>query len=922
MCSLLKPNISKVKPENRHLNFMDPPPPRNNHACRGLIFGLSLLAGGLATPAFAQTTHTVSISIFGNQITEGSSGSFSNVGTNTITTTVSPTRTQAFIIGLNSNGNAIREISGTVSGADYAITTLGGSNFASSIGHRPNQANAQVGIQIMGDRIDEPDETAIISLEKVNRTPSDVAISKTAGSVTFIIKDDDPTTVTLGRTGSSGAVSESETVEFTVTLGRSLIAGEIIDVPLAIGGTGVTTADWSLALKDDATLNTGVTLVNETTATPVVRFSDAAADTATLILTTIADNTPEASGSETLTLALAQDAAFDLESRMTNVGGGADPATDAANNTFNITINDAAAPVIDSDAAVSVAEGTAKALDIMVTDTDNDPLTYTITAGADRALFTINSSGALNFTTAPDFENPSDQGRNNEYVVEVTVGDGTYNTKKTFTITVTDENDNDPMITSDNTKSVAEGTTDLLTVAATDADAGTVITYSISGGADGALFNINENTGALAFTTAPDFENPRDQGGNNEYVVEVTASDGTNTDTQTITITVTDVSVGDNPPMLTPTATASVAENTTDVLTVAATDPDAGTTLTYSITAGADSAQFSIDQSTGDLAFKTTPDFEGASADGDDNYEVIVTVSDGTNSAMQTITVMVTDVNEAPMITAQTFSVTENAAAGTTVGTVAATDEDAGNNLTFSITAGNTGNAFAINASSGAITVAGTIDHETTPTYTLTVQVSDGDLSATAAVTVNVTDVNEPPVITSNATVSVAENTTTVLTVTATDADAGTTLNYPISGGADRALFRINRTSGALAFATAPDFEMPADQGSDNEYVVEVTASDGTKSAMQTITITVTNDPSDDILGFSINEDATVIFPNPSGHYLEVRSVAEGTFQLLSLSGEPLLEGTTNTKVDIASLQSGLYLVQLSDGRLLKFVRE
>ncbi|MDE0470538.1 MAG: T9SS type A sorting domain-containing protein, partial [Ekhidna sp.] len=65
-----------------------------------------------------------------------------------------------------------------------------------------------------------------------------------------------------------------------------------------------------------------------------------------------------------------------------------------------------------------------------------------------------------------------------------------------------------------------------------------------------------------------------------------------------------------------------------------------------------------------------------------------------------------------------------------------------------------------------------------------------------------------------------------------------------------------------------------------------------------------------------------VIVPNPSGRYLEVRSSVGGTFQLLSLSGKPLLEGTTNTRVDITSLKSGLYLVQLPSGRLLKFVRE
>ena len=62
--------------------------------------------------------------------------------------------------------------------------------------------------------------------------------------------------------------------------------------------------------------------------------------------------------------------------------------------------------------------------------------------------------------------------------------------------------------------------------------------------------------------------------------------------------------------------------------------------------------------------------------------------------------------------------------------------------------------------------------------------------------------------------------------------------------------------------------------------------------------------------------------PNPSDRYLEVRFAFGQTFQMLSLSGKLLLEGTTNTKTDITSLRNGLYLVQLPDGRLLKFVRE
>ena len=108
---------------------------------------------------------------------------------------------------------------------------------------------------------------------------------------------------------------------------------------------------------------------------------------------------------------------------------------------------------------------------------------------------------------------------------------------------------------------------------------------------------------------------------------------------------------------------------------------------------------------------------------------------------------------------------------------------------------------------------------------------------------------NLPPVITShggNTTVSlnVAENSTAVSTVSATDADAGQTITYSISGGADAARFAIGSTSGVLTFAAAPDFEAPADADANNVYTVIVRATDNgnpPKSATQTLTVTVTN---------------------------------------------------------------------------------
>ena len=68
-----------------------------------------------------------------------------------------------------------------------------------------------------------------------------------------------------------------------------------------------------------------------------------------------------------------------------------------------------------------------------------------------------------------------------------------------------------------------------------------------------------------------------------------------------------------------------------------------------------------------------------------------------------------------------------------------------------------------------------------------------------------------------------------------------TTPTYAITGGADAAKFTINSATGALAFASAPDFEVPTDTGGNNSYVVHVRASDGSLFDEQTITVNVTD---------------------------------------------------------------------------------
>ena len=122
-------------------------------------------------------------------------------------------------------------------------------------------------------------------------------------------------------------------------------------------------------------------------------------------------------------------------------------------------------------------------------------------------------------------------------------------------LTVIDgEGNNAPSFTSPASFSAKENQTAAGTVVATDEDTDDSVTgYTLTGGADQDLFEIDDSSGVLTFKTAPDFENPADvasttppnDADNNEYIVEVTATSGTGgrvkTTAQTITVTVTDV---------------------------------------------------------------------------------------------------------------------------------------------------------------------------------------------------------------------------------------------------------------------------------------------------------------------------------------------------------------------------------------------
>ena len=195
------------------------------------------------------------------------------------------------------------------------------------------------------DDTDNADRTVTVSA-----TASGGGVAAPA-PVELEITDEDPTVVTLSRSGGTGPIDENAgTAELTVTLGRALIAGETVEVPLAISGTGIAAADFSLALKTGVGVNTGVTLAAGGLLAPKLTLADAVARTAVLVLTAVQDDADEGA-SETATVTLGDLSAAALS---TNVGGGAEPSDDGDENTTDNTVE---VVITDDDTAALVVAG-------------------------------------------------------------------------------------------------------------------------------------------------------------------------------------------------------------------------------------------------------------------------------------------------------------------------------------------------------------------------------------------------------------------------------------------------------------------------------------------------------------------------------------------------------------------------------------
>ena len=407
-----------------------------------------------------------------------------------------------------------------------------------------------------------------------------------------------------------------------------------------------------------------------------------------------------------------------------------------------------------------------------------------------------------------------------------------------------------PTVTGLATVDYAEnGTAAIATYTIADPDAsGTVSVLDLSGD-DASQFSLTTTdnadgtvTAELNFIAAPDYEAPTDSGGNNVYEVTLSGSDGSNTTDLDITVTVT--GVNDNNPTVTGLATVNYAENgTAAIATYTITDADAGDTVSVLVLTGIDVSRFSIPNTGGGTAtvtawlnFTTAPNYE-VPTDSDDNndYEVTLNFSDGSNTTALAITVTVTDEDDPSVFGgALTGAVTEDdSAANSATGTLTISDEDDTDpTITAQTDTDGTYGSFSI-TSAGVWTYTLTnndpdtnaLDDGEDVTVTFPVTASD---SNTQNVVITISGNDDPPTITGPAPpVTFAENgTNAIATYSATDPEGhsiswGVLNQSYIPGTEDWNSFSVSTLSngdGELKFNPAPNYEAPTDHNSDNVY--------------------------------------------------------------------------------------------------------
>ena len=679
----------------------------------------------------------------------------------------------------------ILEVSdGTVTTVQSFTVTVANTNDAPTFGSTPVTAaseDAAYAYAISADDVDAEDSLTI----SASTLPSWLALTDNGDGTASLAGT--PTNAEVGSHAVTVEVSDgtATTVQsFTVTVANTN------DAP-TFGSTPVTAASedaaYAYAISADD-VDAGDTLTISAGTLP-----------AWLTLTDNGDGTASLAG--TPTNAEVGDHAVVLE-----VSDG----TVTTVQSFTVTVaNTNDAPTFGSTPVTAANEDAAYAYAISADDVDAGD-TLTISASTLPAWLTLtdNGDGTASLAGTPTNAEVGD------HAVTLEVSDGTTTATQSFTVTVSNTNDA-PTFGSTPVTAASEDSAYSYAIAASDVDVGD--TLAINAPTLPSWLTLTDNgdgTASLAGTPT------NAEVGDHAVVLEV--SDGTATTVQSFTVTVTNTN---DAPTFGSTPVTAANEDAAYAYAISADDVDAGDTL--AISAGTLPAWLTLtDNGDGTASLAGTP----TNAEVGD-HAVILEVSDGTVTTVQSFTVTVANTNDAP-----TFGSTPVTAASEDAAyayAISADDVDAEDSLTISASTLPSWLALTDNGD-GTASLAGTPTNAEVGSHAVTVEVSDGTATTVQSFTVTVANTNDAPTFGSTPVTAASEDAAYAYAISADDVDAGDTLT--ISAGTLPAWLTLtDNGDGTASLAGTPT---NAEVG-DHAVVLEV--SDGTATTVQSFTVTVTN---------------------------------------------------------------------------------
>ncbi|MEE6461607.1 hypothetical protein FKM82_001338 [Ascaphus truei] len=428
---------------------------------------------------------------------------------------------------------------------------------------------------------------------------------------------------------------------------------------------------------------------------------------------------------------------------------------------------------------------------------------------------------------------PLNREDNDRYIVRVSAHDSGWTVSTDVTIFVTDINDNAPRFSKPSYyldyPETTEAGSKVTQVFASDPDEwlNGQVYYFIKSQSE--FFHINSTTGDIFNKQPLKYQNPSVSGNINinRHSFIVSASDrGSPPIMSETTVSINIVDSNDNAPkflsskFFTPVAkNAKVGTKLIKVTAVDEKDFGLNSEVEYSLSTENIIEKFQIDKVTGWIAVVSS-----LMMDLNKNFIIKVTAKDKGNpplSSQAMVNITVTDENyHTPEFSQSHISITapESLTVGTVVRTVSARDRDASMNgiITYNISSGNEAGLFAINTSTGALSVSKNLDYELCQKHDFTISAIDGGWVAKTGycvVTVHVKDVNDnPPIFKAEEYFpSVMENApsgTTVIRLNATDADSApnAVIAYSIQAS-DSDLFVIDPNTGVITTQGFLDYE-------------------------------------------------------------------------------------------------------------------